>query len=157
MRSPGRVRRTSDASTTSATIASPRKIQRELSPRCSPNAAPSLYTRRSCTTSSSTDSGRRRARNDSAMSLVAKSETTTAVAVPQNNRRSAALSIFLFGLALDAEAGVGERGEAVEADPLAPVFPPTETLPGAPKAGPALVLAGPADPLLPGEKETPSP
>src|SRR5256886_4764478 len=129
-RSPGRVPRTSDASTTSATMASPRKIQRELSPRCSPNAAPSLYTRRSCTTSSRTDSGRRRARNDSAMSLVTKSDTTIAVAVPQNNRRSAALSIFLFGLALDAEAGGGPRVEASEAARLAPLPPQNQKRPG---------------------------
>src|SRR5437762_8628381 len=41
-RSPGRVLRTSEASTNSATTASAMKIQRELSPTCRPKAAPSL-------------------------------------------------------------------------------------------------------------------
>src|SRR5881394_2498384 len=41
-RSPGRVPRTSEARTKSATTARPRKIQREFSPTCRPNAAPSL-------------------------------------------------------------------------------------------------------------------
>src|SRR6267378_1279076 len=41
-RSPGRVPRTSEPRTTSATTARPRKIQRELSPTWRPNAAPSL-------------------------------------------------------------------------------------------------------------------
>src|SRR5574341_1179178 len=59
--------------------------------------------------SRNTWSGRRRARNASAISLVAKSATTTATAVPQKSRRSAAFTIFLSGLALDAEAGVRDR------------------------------------------------
>src|SRR3989442_12839759 len=67
-----------------------------------------------------TRSGSRRARNDSAISLVTKSDTTTAVAVPQNNRRSAAFTIFLFGLALDAEAGGRGGIEAIETDPNGP-------------------------------------
>src|SRR5436190_742105 len=127
-RSPGRVPRTSEASTNSATIARPRKIQREFSPTCRPNAAPSLYTSRNWTTSPITGSGRRRARNDSAISLVTKSDTTTATAVPQNSRRSAAFTIFLSGLALDAEAGMGKRVEAIEADGFAALLAAAEFL-----------------------------
>src|SRR3989442_9558751 len=127
-RSPGRVPRTSEASTNSATMARPRKIQRELSPTCRPNAAPSLYTRRNCTASPMTRSGSRRARKDSATSLVTKSETTTATAVTQNSRRSAALTIFLSGLALDAEAGMWEGVEAVESDRIAALLAAAETL-----------------------------
>src|SRR5438034_8574635 len=73
-------------------------------------------------------SGSRRARNDSAISLVTKSETTTAVAVPQNSRRSAAFTIFLFGLALDAQAGMRERIETVEPDGLAALLATAEAL-----------------------------
>src|SRR5687767_7101591 len=73
-------------------------------------------------------SGRRRARNDSAISLVTKSATTTAIAVPQNRRRSAAFTIFLPGLALDAETGVGQRIETVEADRLATLLAAAEPL-----------------------------
>src|SRR5712692_575827 len=87
------------------------------------------------------------------MSLVAKSETTTAVAVPQNNRRSAALSIFLFGLALDAEAGVGERVEAIEADRLATLIAQTEALRGAVEAAQRLVHVPQVAPFLRGKEE----
>src|SRR3989442_7942855 len=73
-------------------------------------------------------SGSRRARNDSAISLVTKSETTTPTAVTQNSRRSAALSIFLFGLALDAEAGVWEGVEAIESDRIAALLAAAEAL-----------------------------
>src|SRR5438105_9210040 len=48
-RSPGRADITMERSTNSATIASPKKIQREYAPRHSPNAAHWLYTRRNCT------------------------------------------------------------------------------------------------------------
>src|SRR5882672_9192798 len=147
-RSPGRVPRTSDASTNSATTARPRKIQREFSPTCRPNAAPSLYTRRNCTTSPTMRSGSRRARNDSAISLVTKSETTTAVAVPQNNRRSAALTIFLSGLALDAQAGVRERIEAVEPDGLAALLATAEALGRAVQPAQRLVHVPQVPPLL---------
>src|SRR5258707_3095512 len=75
-----------------------------------------------------TRSGRRRARNDSAISLVTKSETTTAVAVPQNSRRSAAFTIFLFRLALDAQAGMRGRIETVETHWLAAFLPTGQTL-----------------------------
>src|SRR2546422_6425511 len=75
-----------------------------------------------------TGSGRRRARNDSAISLVTKSETTTAVAVPQNSRRSAAFTIFLFGLALDAQAGMRERIETVEPDRFPTLLATAEAL-----------------------------
>src|SRR5207247_11390820 len=73
-------------------------------------------------------SGSRRARNDSAISLVTKSETTTAAAVPQNSRRSAAFTIFLFRLALDAESRVGEGVEPIEPDQLAALLAASEPL-----------------------------
>src|SRR5919109_1364862 len=78
--------------------------------------------------SPNTCSGRRRARNDSAISLVTRSAITTAAAVPQNSLRSAALSIFLFRLALDAQAGVGQRIQPVEADRLTALFTLPEAL-----------------------------
>src|SRR3989442_10480674 len=83
-------------------------------------------------------SGSRRARNDSAISLVTKSETTTPTAVTQNSRRSAAFTIFLFRLAFDAEAGVWEGGEAVETDGIAALLAPARALgpPVQPAAGP---------------------
>src|SRR5260370_7934242 len=87
------------------------------------------------------------------MSLVTKSATTTAVPVPQNNRRSAALSIFLFGLALDAEAGVGERVEAIEADGLAALLAQTEALGGAVEAAQRLVHVPQVAPFLRGKEE----
>src|SRR6266513_2025973 len=73
-------------------------------------------------------SGRRRARNASAISLVTKSETTTAIAVPQNSRRSAALTIFLFRLALDAEPCVRQRVEPIESDHLPALLAAAEAL-----------------------------
>src|ERR1700694_1596068 len=69
-----------------------------------------------------TGNGSRRARNASAISLVTKSATTTATAVPQNSRRSAAFTIFFFRLALDAQARVGKRVQAVEADFITALF-----------------------------------
>src|SRR5437899_12988861 len=75
-----------------------------------------------------TASGNRRARNDSAISLVTKSDTTTATAVPQNRRRSAAFTIFLFRFAFDAEARVRQRVEAIESDQLTALLAPAEPL-----------------------------
>src|SRR5262245_53584881 len=86
-----------------------------------------------------TASGRRRARNDSAISLVKKSETTTATAVPQNSRRSAPLSIFLPGLALDAEAGMGEGIEPIEADRITALLAAPEAFGRAVQAAQRLV------------------
>src|SRR5260370_37936091 len=63
--------------------------------------------------------GRMGVRADSASSLVTMSATTTAAAVPQNSRRSAPLAIFLLGLALDAQPGVGQGIQALEQDVLA--------------------------------------
>src|SRR5882762_4427609 len=105
-----------------------KKTQREYSPTSNPNAAPWLYTRRSCTQSPMTASGRRRASRASASSLVMTSETTIAAAVPQNSRRSAALSIFLLRLALDAQPGVRQRVEPVEADLIAALLALAEAL-----------------------------
>src|SRR5213596_1279719 len=73
-------------------------------------------------------SGSRRARNDSAINLVTKSETTTATAVPQNSRRSAALTIFFFRLALDAEARVRQGVEPIESDQLTALLAAAEPL-----------------------------
>src|SRR6185503_15454924 len=95
-----------------------------------------------------TRSGRRRARNDSAISLVTKSETTTAVAVPQNNRRSAAFTIFLFRLALDAQAGVRERIETDEPDRFTALLAAPEALRRAVQPAQRLVHVPQVPPLL---------
>src|ERR1043165_5636659 len=53
---------------------------------------------------------------------------TTAAAVPQNSRRSAAFTIFLFRLALDAEPRVRQRVQTIEADLLAALLALAEAL-----------------------------
>src|SRR5438876_122965 len=77
-----------------------------------------------------------------------KSKTTTAVAVPQNSRRSAAFTIFLFGLALDAETGVWERIETVEPDRLAALLAAPEALGRAVQPAQRLVHMPQVPPLL---------
>src|SRR2546423_11938650 len=89
------------------------------------------------------------------MSLVAKSATTIAAAVPQNNRRSAALSIFLPGLALDAQAGVGKRVEAIEPDGIAALLAAAEPLGRAVQAGPRLLHIPEIAPFLPPRQALP--
>src|SRR5207249_2796133 len=55
----------------------------------------------------------------SATTLVTTSATRTAAAAAQNRRRSAPFAIFLFRLAADAQPGVREGVQPVEADVLA--------------------------------------
>src|SRR2546427_10698973 len=55
----------------------------------------------------------------SATSLVRMSRVTMPSTVPQNRRRLAALSILFLRLALNAQAGVRQRVESIEADFLA--------------------------------------
>src|SRR6266705_702242 len=98
-------------------------------------------------------SGSRRARNDSAISLVTKSETTTAAAVPQNSRRSAAFTIFLFRLALDAESRVGEGVEPIEPDQLAALLAAPEPLGRAVQPAQRLVHVPQVPPFLRREQE----
>src|SRR2546425_363510 len=83
-----------------------------------PNAAPGLYTSCRVTQSPMTRTGTRES-VATASSLVTKSSTTTPEATVQNNFRLPALSIFLLGLALDAETGVGQRVQPLEPDVVA--------------------------------------
>src|SRR5882762_7517016 len=75
-----------------------------------------------------TRTGRCRASRDSARSLVTRSATTTAPAVVQNSRRSAAFSIFFLRFALDAQPGVRQRVESLEADLFAALLALAEFL-----------------------------
>src|SRR5882672_12298024 len=152
-RSPGRVERTIEPSTIRAMMARPKKTQREYSPTSNPNAAPWLYTRRSCTQSPMIESGRRRASKASASNFVMTSATTIAPAVPQNILRSAALSICLLRLALDAQARVGQRVEPVEADLLAALLALAEALRRPVQAAQRLVHVPEVAALLRGEQE----
>src|SRR5689334_12123262 len=81
------------------------------------------------------------------------SRHSTPSVVPQNNRRSAALAIFLFRLALDAEARVRQRVEPVEADLLAALLARAEGLGRAVQAAQRLVHVPEVAPLLRREEE----
>src|SRR5690349_8281059 len=50
------------------------------------------------------------------MILVMKSSTTTVATIGQNSFRLAPFAIFFLRLALDAEAGVGQRVQPLESD-----------------------------------------
>src|SRR5262249_4403885 len=71
-----------------------------------------------------------------------------ATAVPKNSRRSAAFTIFLSGLALDAQAGMGERVEAVESDRVAALLAAAEFLGRAVQPAQRLVHVPEIAPLL---------
>src|SRR5260370_9668444 len=90
---------------------------------------------------------------DSASSLVAMSATTTAAAVAQNSRRSAPLAIFLLGLALDAQSGVGQGVQALEQDVLAALFTLAELVRRLIQASQRLVHVPQVATLLRGEQE----
>src|SRR5882672_4922477 len=75
-----------------------------------------------------TRTGRWRASRDSARSLVTRSAATTSPAVVQNSRRSAALAIFFLRFALDAQPGVRQRVEPLEADLVAALLALAEFL-----------------------------
>src|SRR6266853_15090 len=100
-----------------------------------------------------TRTGRCRASRDSARSLVTRSATTTAPAVVQNSRRSAALAIFFFRFALDAQPGVRQRVESLEADLVAALLALAEFLRRLKQPPQRLVHVPEVAPLLRGEQE----
>src|SRR4051794_12183519 len=158
--SPGGLVRDIRRSTTTATIATVRKIQREYGPRCSPKAAPWLYTRRSWNQSPSTAMPGVRSRTASATILVIRSSRITTTAAIQKIRcsgpgaaGSAALSIFLFLLAGDAQTRMWQRVEALEVDLLAALVAVSELLRTAIEAAQRFVHVPEVAPLLRSEKK----
>src|SRR6266404_7093868 len=100
-----------------------------------------------------TRTGRWRASRDSARSLVTRSAATTAPAVVQNSRRSAALAIFFFRFALDAQPGVRQRVEPLEADLVAALLALAEFLRRLKQSPQRLVHVPEVAPFLRGEQE----
>src|SRR5260370_4344789 len=91
--------------------------------------------------------------SDSAGSLVGMSATTTAAAVAENSGRSASLAIFLLGLALDAQSGVGQGVQALEQDVLATLFTLAELVRRLIQTSQRLVHVPQVATLLRGEQE----
>src|SRR6266478_1068657 len=100
-----------------------------------------------------TRTGRCRASRDSARSLVTRSATTTAPAVVQNSRRSAAFPIFFLRFALDAQSGVRQRVQSLEADLVAALLALAEFLRPLKQPPQRLVHVPEVAPLLRGEQE----
>src|SRR5690606_11206948 len=93
------------------------KIQREYGPRCSPKAAPGLYTSVRRTNSPNTSRGTRDGM--SACTATHLVTTSSAITLSSTLQKGAALrllllAIFLALLAVDAEARMRQRGEPVE-------------------------------------------
>src|SRR5436190_8588033 len=126
--SPARVDRYRRARITSATSVSAAKIQRDSDPRFSPNAAPGLYTSRSCTALPNTSCGIPRISARSAIAFVITSTTRTTSSTGQNIAALLRLRIFLALLALDAVARVRQRVEPLERDVVPAVVTLAERL-----------------------------